>query len=161
RRTFLSNLFSVQSDCPHREKFGYGGDLVATAEAFAWNFDMATFYAKVAQDFADAQRPNGGFTETAPFVGIADEGLGDGAGPVEWGTALPLLCRDLGDTYGDWQPARQHLDRVLRWNDLLRRRARDGTLENALGDHEALTPRHRAVSGTAFLHDNALIAVEL
>lgn len=27
--TFLSNLFSVQSDCPHRERFGYGGDLAA------------------------------------------------------------------------------------------------------------------------------------
>ena len=26
-RTFLNNLISVQSDCPGREKFGYGGDL--------------------------------------------------------------------------------------------------------------------------------------
>ena len=28
-RTFLDNLISVQSDCPGREKFGYGGDLNA------------------------------------------------------------------------------------------------------------------------------------
>src|SRR5690606_35202975 len=28
-RTFLSNVFSVQSDCPAREKMGYGGDMVA------------------------------------------------------------------------------------------------------------------------------------
>ncbi|CAG1770626.1 hypothetical protein BAC2_01183, partial [uncultured bacterium] len=28
RRTFLANIFSVQSDCPHRERFGYGGDIV-------------------------------------------------------------------------------------------------------------------------------------
>ena len=32
RQTLLSNLFSVESDCPHREKFGYGGDIVAAAD---------------------------------------------------------------------------------------------------------------------------------
>ena len=26
RNTFDSNMMSVQSDCPHRERFGYGGD---------------------------------------------------------------------------------------------------------------------------------------
>src|ERR1019366_6365508 len=39
--TFLSNLFGVQSDCPHRERFGYGGDVAATSEAFMMNYDMA------------------------------------------------------------------------------------------------------------------------
>ena len=28
--TFLSNVFSVQSDCPAREKLGYGADMFAT-----------------------------------------------------------------------------------------------------------------------------------
>ncbi len=39
--TELSNLFSVESDCPHREKFGYGGDIVAASEMAMLNFDMA------------------------------------------------------------------------------------------------------------------------
>ena len=39
-RTFLSNLVSVQSDCPAREKFGYGGDINATSESYIYNFDM-------------------------------------------------------------------------------------------------------------------------
>jgi hypothetical protein len=99
--TELSNLFSVQSDCPHREKFGYGGDIVASSEMGMMNFDMARFYAKAVQDLADAARPNGGFTETAPFVGISDEGLGEGAGPVGWGTAQPLLLTQLRQYYGD------------------------------------------------------------
>ena len=30
RNTFSSNMMSIQSDCPHRERFGYGGDLLAT-----------------------------------------------------------------------------------------------------------------------------------
>jgi alpha-L-rhamnosidase len=38
--TLLSNLFSVQSDCPAREKFQYGGDIVATSEMAIFRFDM-------------------------------------------------------------------------------------------------------------------------
>ncbi len=52
RWTELANLFSVQSDCPHREKFGYGGDIVASSEMAMLNFDMSRFYAKAAQDLA-------------------------------------------------------------------------------------------------------------
>ncbi|HEX7569560.1 MAG TPA: family 78 glycoside hydrolase catalytic domain, partial [Verrucomicrobiae bacterium] len=64
--TEQANLFSVQSDCPHREKFGYGGDIVVSSEMAMLNFDMSRFYAKAAQDLTDAVRPNGGFTETSP-----------------------------------------------------------------------------------------------
>ena len=39
--TELSNLFSVQSDCPHREKFGYGGDIVAAGEMAILNPSFA------------------------------------------------------------------------------------------------------------------------
>lgn len=49
-RTFLANLVSVQSDCPAREKFGYGGDLNATSETFIYNFDMQSFYRKTIYD---------------------------------------------------------------------------------------------------------------
>ena len=43
RRTFRANLQSVQSDCPGREKFGYGGDIAAVAESFRVNWKMAPF----------------------------------------------------------------------------------------------------------------------
>ena len=54
KRTFLANLISVQSDCPAREKFGYGGDLNATSESFIYNFDMQSFYRKTIYDWVDA-----------------------------------------------------------------------------------------------------------
>ena len=41
--TFLSNVFSVQSDCPAREKFGYGGDIVGVARTYGWFYDMENF----------------------------------------------------------------------------------------------------------------------
>jgi hypothetical protein len=83
--TMESNMMSVQSDCPHRERLGYGGDALMSAESFILNFDMALFYGKRLDDVAASQRPNGGFTETAPYVGIDDAGLGDGS--ARFGTA--------------------------------------------------------------------------
>ena len=74
----------MQSDCPHRERLGYGGDALMSGEALLFNFDMAPFLRKRVLDFLDAQRANGGFTETAPFVGIADAGLGGDSGPIGW-----------------------------------------------------------------------------
>jgi alpha-L-rhamnosidase len=89
--TFLSNVFSVQSDCPAREKMGYGADMVVSAEAFMYNYDMAQFYHKTVRDFANEQRPEGGITEIAPFTGIADRGYGDLSGPL--GNWVSLFCK--------------------------------------------------------------------
>ena len=82
--TFLSNVFGVQSDCPHRERFGYGGDLVTTSDAFMLNYDMANFYAKAARDWQDSALPDGMLTDTAPSVGIQYCGVG-------WAMAHPHL----------------------------------------------------------------------
>ncbi|HOW17620.1 MAG TPA: family 78 glycoside hydrolase catalytic domain [Phycisphaerae bacterium] len=161
RWTLLSNLFSVQSDCPHREKFGYGGDIVASSEAAIFNLDMARFYAKAVHDLDDAVRPNGGMTETAPFVGIADEGLGDGSGPVGWGTAHPLLQWHLRQYYGNERLLREQYDRTKRWVALLESKAVDGILDNGISDHESLTPKPRALTGTAFYYYNVRLLAQI
>ncbi len=154
-RTLRGNIHSVQSDCPHREKFGYGGDLVADSEMGIYNFDMAAFYRKVARDFGDAQRPNGGFTETAPFVGIADEGFGEGSGPIGWGTVHPLLLEQLYTYYGEEALAAEQYEAAKAWLALLERNARDYLLVNGIGDHETLADKDTQVSATAFFYYNA------
>ncbi len=159
--TELSNLFSVQSDCPHREKFGYGGDIVAAGEMAMFNFDMARFYAKAVQDLADAVRPNGGFTETAPFVGISDQGLGDGSGPVGWGTAHPFLLWHLYQHYGDKRLLAENYEAASRWIALLQSRAPDGILDNGISDHESLVPKPRALTGTGFYYLNVKLFAQI
>jgi len=159
--TELSNLFSVQSDCPHREKFGYGGDIVASSEMALLNFDMARFYAKAAQDLVDAARPNGGFTETAPFVGISDEGLGEQSGPIGWGTAQPLLLWQLRQYCGEQRLLEEQYEATKRWVALLRAQARDGILDNGISDHESLVPKPRALTGTAFYHFNVKLFAQM
>jgi alpha-L-rhamnosidase len=159
--TELSNLFSVQSDCPHREKFGYGGDIVASSEMAMLNFDMSQFYAKAARDLADAARPNGGFTETSPFVGISDEGLGDKSGPVGWGTAEPLLLWQLRQYYGEERLMAEQYVATKKWIALLRAKASGGILDNGIGDHESLVPKSKALTGTAFYYFNVRLFAQM
>ena len=152
--TFRSNIFSVQSDCPHRERFGYGGDIVATCEAFTNNFDMSGFYEKTVNDFADAARSDGGLTETAPFVGVAGDGLGGKSGPVEWGSVLPVLLNRLYQYYGDIELIRQQYETAKNWVDFMNRHADHGIINITIGDHESLEPKAVALSATAFFYYN-------
>lgn len=132
RRTFLSNVISVQSDCPHRERFGYGGDIAVTSETFLMNFDMAGFYAKTVRDWADAARPDGRLTDTAPFVGIDYCGVG-------WAMAHPLLLEQLYIHYGNRSLVEEQFPIALRWLENEAAARKDGLVVKGLGDHEALT----------------------
>ena len=133
RWTFLSNIFSVQSDCPHRERFGYGGDLVTTSDAFMLNFDMSRFYAKAAQDWHDSALADGMLTDTAPFVGIQYCG-------VAWAMAHPLLLQQLYRYYGDRRIVEQQYPTSKRWFDLVASRTPGHIIQEGLSDHEALSP---------------------
>ncbi len=158
--TFLSNIFSVQSDCPHRERFGYGGDIVATSETFMNNFDMSGFYEKTVNDFVDAAQPDGGLTETAPFVGIADDGLGGKSGPVEWGSALPVLMLQLHQYYGNIELIKQQYPVAKKWVDFMAKHADHGIISATIGDHESIDPKIEASSATAFYYYNTKILVQ-
>jgi len=147
-RTFLSNAVSVQSDCPHRERFAYGGDIVATSEAFLMNFDMSGFYAKTVRDWADAARPDGRFTDTAPFVGIDYCGVG-------WAMVHPTLLEQLYQHYGDRSLLEEQIPIALRWLEGEAARRKDGLLTNGLGDHEALTGADVPILTTPMFVDTA------
>lgn len=158
RWTFLSNVFSVQSDCPAREKMGYGADMVVSANAFIYNYDMANFYRKAVQDFANEQLPDGGITEIAPHTGIADRGYGGDSGPLGWQLAFPFLQEQLYDFYGDLEIIEANYEGVTRQMEFLQSKAVDGLFHWDIGDHEALDPRAEAFSAASFYYHHALLA---
>jgi len=148
RGTLLSNLFSVQSDCPAREKFQYGGDIVSSSEMAIYSFDMAAFYAKVVGDFRDSAI-DGWFTETAPFVGIQAANYQEGAGPIGWGLAHPLLLDQLFRYYGDKRLMEEHYTAARTWVNLLAEKADGYIVDRCIGDHESLDPKPIALMATA------------
>lgn len=132
-RTFKSNIFSVQSDCPHRERLGYGGDIVATSEAFMANYDMSGFYSKAVKDWSDSALPDGMFTDTAPYMGIQYCG-------VIWAMAHPLLVDQLYQYYGDRKLSEEEYEAAKRWLRLVTTKYPSGIVTEGLSDHEALVP---------------------
>ena len=163
-RTFRNNLQSVQSDCPGREKFGYGGDIAATAESFCLNYDMAAFYRKTVRDFLDAASPDGWFTECAPFNGIhggSPRGSSDRAGPIGWAVAVPVLLDALVRYDGDVEIVREAYPALKRYIQLLEGVWPDGLADNCLGDWLAVTPPWKTTSGTAHYYQFVSLTASL
>jgi alpha-L-rhamnosidase len=158
--TFLSNVFSVQSDCPGREKMGYGADMVVSANSFMYNYDMANFYAKSVRDFANEQRPRGGMTEIAPSTGINDRGYADSTGPLGWQLAFPFLQKQLYEFYGDRRIIEQHYPALQKQIAFLQSQAMDNLFLWDIGDHEALDPKPEPLTASAFYYQHVKIAAE-
>ena len=152
RRTFQANLIGgVQSDCPGRERLGYGGDIAATCEAYMLNFDMRESYLKVLRDFADEAEDDGWITETAPYVGIADRGFGGRSGPISWALGVPELMDGILRHYDD-RRALDFYPVCARYVRLVAEKCPDGLVPNCIGDHEALERAPDGCTATAHWH---------
>jgi Alpha-L-rhamnosidase N-terminal domain./Bacterial alpha-L-rhamnosidase. len=155
--TFKSNLFSVQSDCPAREKMGYGGDIVATSDAFIYNYDMANFYRKTIRDFANDQTPMGGMPEIAPNTGIALYSVGDGSGPVGWQLAYPYLLDRMYEMYGDKRIIETQFPIFERQIKFLDSVAEENLFDRDISDHESIDPRPISFSANCFYYHHVLL----
>ena len=142
RRTFRSNLQGVQSDCPARERFGYGGDLAVSSEAFILNYDMAAFYRKVVRDRCDMEALHGVFTSTSPavFPEAGMQGVKNGTGTLRFGWAVdaPIVVDLLLRYYGDMAIVREAYPHLRRFLDNCAEAFDVNHVPPCIGDHEAL-----------------------
>ena len=114
------------------------------------------FYAKRIHDFNDAQRlatnasgtQLGGFPETAPFVGIADAGVGpEGSGPIGWQTFQPEAQLWLYKYYGDLSTLHESFNAT---HAFVRMLAAAGPVEHGLGDWMPVDATSTAFTGLGF-----------
>ena len=148
-RTFKANLIGgVQSDCPGRERLGYGGDIVATYEAYMLNYDMREIYLKILRDFADEAKDDGWITETAPYTGIADCGFGARSGPISSTLVVPELMDGVLRHYND-KRALDYYPVCARYVRLVNAKCPSGIIPQCVGDHEALERAPNDVTATA------------
>ena len=140
-RTFKSNLFSVESDCPAREKFSYGGDINAVSGSFICNFDMHAFYRKIIYDWVDAINDSV-FIDTAPFVGLQYCG-------ISWESAFLMLQDNLLLYYGDIEIVKELYELDLKWMQKVARLHPDLIIDKGLGDHESMIPVPVQLTGTS------------
>lgn len=160
RRTFRANMQSVQSDCPGREKFGYGGDLACTAESFRCNWAMLPFYRKMLHDFLNEAEDTGLFPETAPYVGIGSNAVipegetgGYASGPMGWAVGVPVLLDVMLRYDGDVDSVREAYPALVRFIDVVSKRYPQDDLPPCIGDHIAVEKADCTLSCWAHWHE--------
>ncbi|MBI4906154.1 MAG: family 78 glycoside hydrolase catalytic domain, partial [Acidobacteria bacterium] len=134
RRAIESNMFSIFTDCPDREKLGWLGDMIGIFGSITRNFDVAAYMTTILDNMADSQVASGmvpTFVPTYADYSIYGEGFRD---DVNWGSALILAPWYLYETYGDRRPMEKHYDGMQRYFNYLASRAKGSLLDYGLGD---------------------------
>ncbi len=154
RRTFRSNLQGVQSDCPARERFGYGGDLAVTAESLILNYDMAAFYRKVVRDRCDSESLRGAFTSTSPTVFPDNDltALRNGKFSMGWAVDVPVVIDLLLRYYGDRDTMREAYPYLRRFLMHCAEAFDVHHVPPCIGDHEALEKADQTTTAQCHYH---------
>ncbi|HEY4280549.1 MAG TPA: family 78 glycoside hydrolase catalytic domain [Conexibacter sp.] len=130
-RAVQSNMYSVLTDCPTREKLGWMEQDHLAFDSVARNYDISAYGRDLVQAMADAQLPNGLEPDIAPEYTVFDGGFRD---DPNWGDAIVLVPWDLYETYGDRDLLAAYYDNMKRYVDYLGTRATGSLLDYGLAD---------------------------
>ena len=127
----LSNMQSVLTGCPHREKIQWLEQLHFMAPSIMLNYDVARLYSKALDDMREAQLPNGLVPDTAPEYVVF---RGYDRDSPEWGSAYVEAPWYVYQYYGDMEPLRNHYAGMRAYVDYLTSRAKDSIISYGVGD---------------------------
>jgi alpha-L-rhamnosidase len=157
-----SNIMSVSTDCPHREKMGWLEQAHLMGESVKYNYDAFHLYNKILTDMTEAQTDNGMVPSIAPEYVRFDGPFRDDPG---YGSAMIVVPWYLYKWYGDKQALAASYNQMVRYITYLSSKAESNILNYGLGDWldagpgspgiSQLTPV--ALTATAFYYNNVLI----
>lgn len=141
-------------DCPHRERFGYGGDAHATSETGMFNYKLGAFYSKWLQDWRDVQGTEtmvGNMNDTTWARKQVGSGrlLGNGVlphsaptyhggGGPAWGGIVVTLPWLLYQHEGDTGILEENFDMIKKWLEFLDSHTQDNLLQRYGGQWDFL-----------------------
>ena len=160
-----SNMQSVLTDCPHREKLGWLEVSHLMAPSLLYTYDAAALLEKIARDTRESQLDSGLVPDIAPEYTFFVSGFRDSP---EWGSAAVLLPSLLYHWTGDTKTLAASYETSKRYVSYLGQSARDNIVSQGLGDwydigpggpgESKLTPR--GVTATAFYYLDLLRVAE-
>jgi alpha-L-rhamnosidase len=164
-----SNMVSVFTDCPHREKLGWLEEAHLMGSSVRYNYDIANLGRKVVNDMMNSQLDNGLVPEIAPeYVHFTWGGTMFRDSP-EWGSSSILLPWYLHEWYGDKAILAQAYPMMKKYIKYLQRVAKNNILSQGLGDWYDLGPNPPGVSqltpmgvtGTAIYYYDLTVLVKI
>lgn len=146
-----SNMVSLITDCPHREKSGWLEQIHLMAPGMAFTYDMMPLFAKTMSDMRDAQLRDGMVPTTAPEYFVYQGGFRHS---IEWGGAVFYLPRLIRDWYGDTVFLGEYWPVMRRYLAFLQTKAPNGILDGGLGDWDGDFNKKTPIplTGTAYYH---------
>jgi alpha-L-rhamnosidase len=131
-RAMMANLHSIPTDCPHREKNGWMGDVVTGMEFGMANYNMAALMTKFTRDIFDTQNENGGLAIIAP-----NNRYNIGTSPL-WSSVCIHLPWYMYRYYGDTRLFEEYWDKMELfcnsvWNNN-QLKDKEGIFNDVLGD---------------------------
>jgi len=129
-----SNLQSVMTDCPTREKLGWIEQTQLMGTSVHFNFDIDKLYQKLIADMQDAQTEKGLVPSIVPeYINFEyyDAAFRDSP---EWGSASIILPWLIYKWYGDSDVMMQAWPMMQRYMSYLESKATSNILSHGLGD---------------------------
>jgi alpha-L-rhamnosidase len=156
RYSFASNMLSVFTDCPGREKLSYPADYTMPMGSIHRNFDLAAYMRTTMRHLVDGQSiadtPMRG--NVALKTPVYDWGYSGRFGDeINWGNAIVLVPWSLYELYGDTETMARYYDRMVMFVDYIRRE-KVGTgpdehiVDAALADWVAADQTSGRITGT-------------
>jgi hypothetical protein len=153
-----SNLQSVVTDCPHREKLSWLEQDYLMGNSIQYSYDISLLYRKLLDDMREAQTESGLIPDIAPeFVFFDDGGFGFRDSP-EWGSAGVVLSWQVYKWYGDRSFISKTYPTARKYIKYLQSRAENNILSYGLGDWYDNGPQR---PGVAQLTPKALTATAI
>jgi len=150
-----SNMASVATDCPHREKLGWLEQVYLIGPSMHYNFNIHQLYRKIVVDMMDSQLDNGLVPDIAPEYVPFEHGFRDSP---EWGSASVIIPWQMYKWYGDEELLDRAYPMMKRYVEYLESQAENGILDHGLGDWYDLGPNP---PGVAQLTPRALTATSI
>ncbi|MEX2371383.1 MAG: family 78 glycoside hydrolase catalytic domain [Bacteroidales bacterium] len=136
-RSIKSNMASVLTDCPHREKLGWLEQSYLMGPSINYNFDMHALSRKIVNDMIDSQLENGLVPDIAPEYVEFRDGFRDSP---EWGSAAVLLPWQIYRWYGDTEILELAYPMMQKYMIYLEGMSENNILVHGLGDWYDLGP---------------------
>jgi len=138
-----SNMQSVLTDCPHREKLGWLEESHLLGSSVMYNYDVSRLYRKIANDIAQSQTADGLVPDIAPEYAVFAGGFRDSP---EWGSAAILDPWLAYQHFGDLRNLAEHYEDMRRYASYLGNKAANGILSYGLGDWYDIGPKPPGVA---------------
>ena len=138
-----SNMMSVLTDCPHRERLSWLEQYHLNGPSLKYNFDMTSIFRKGMNDMSDSQLENGFVPNISPeyFIAGSSELTNGFRNSPEWGSAFIIVPWQQYLFSGDTSLLKKHYHNMKRYVSFLSESAKNNIIHTGLGDWYDIGPK--------------------